>query len=162
MSFSPDCMWCLTACYDLFLIFNKYGFQHWQAMTWQAYNHPSLCAGDRFQDPLQKKGKENENPRIIDRPSKSMFSYCYCFYLLGRNIVMGAASFVLVSPWTSCHKGRRRLRVVQQIWCTSPLKGPSDIFLFLGWPREKRGVSIFPYLRPWLSDSMMHHTFVMP
>jgi len=49
---------------------------------------------------------------------------------------------------------------VEQFWCSYPLKGPSDVFLFLGWlhefanPRstkeEKRGVTVN---RIWLNNN---------
>jgi hypothetical protein len=60
------------------------------------------------------------------------------FSPLYRNTVMGTACFAVLpaATWTQCGKVRRTVRVVQLFWFFYPKKGPSEVLLFWGWPRE--------------------------
>ena len=48
----------------------------------------------------------------------------------------GSCFFFHLTRWTSWDVARRPVRVVEQFWCSYPLKGPTDIFVFIRRPHE--------------------------
>jgi hypothetical protein len=96
---------------------NNYGFKI----------HSSLAfRGVRFQELLRRtKIHQQFTPPPPPKIDVSVFFKCLSF--LCRNIVMIAASFIPSAPSTSCGMTRRLVRVIEQFWCSNPLKGASDV-----------------------------------
>ena len=148
---------------DLFFII-KHGFQKWQSMTWQADNHPSLFAEVRFQDPLQKKKKRKSANNW--QALKSIFGIVSVFIFLSKTLWRELLlSFLLpfehLLIWLedACELSNKY---------DAPLHWRVSVMYFYSWgntAKNEEWVAYihlhYSYLHPWLSDSVMHHNFVI-
>jgi len=67
-------------------------------------------------------------------PTEKKVLVSFSFFLC-RNNVMWATSFTFPStPWTSHSMAQTSVWVVNQYWCSYPLKGAYNTFLFFGLP----------------------------
>ena len=83
----------------------------------------------------------NENPRKMYRfhpphPKKNLLPFSSVYFFVQGLWWRLRLVLPLSTPWMSVGKVRRPVWFVERVWCFCPLKGPSDIFLFLMQPRE--------------------------
>ena len=81
---------------------------------------------------VKRESSKNCSPPPL---KKNIFSIFGGFPFLCRNIVMWAA-FSPLASWISCGMAESSVRAVEHFWCSCPLRGQSNEFLFLGRPRE--------------------------
>jgi hypothetical protein len=97
------------------------------------YTHPSLVVVARSQDPSQKKRKSANN-WVSPPPKKRIVYYSIVFFVSLQKHYDGSCFFF--SFRISRGMAQTPVQVVEQFWCSYPLKGPSDVFLFLGQRSE--------------------------